>query len=144
MGDKNTMTKYCNIASYGYNGFTDTKTVLDPEDDAARANWGGTWRMPTDAEWTELRQNCTWTLTTQNGVNGRLVTASNGNSIFLPAAGYRTDTGLWNVGSLGFYWSSSLGTDLPNLARAMSFKPDRVLTCYESRAAGLSIRPVTE
>ena len=142
MGDKNTMTKYCNIASYGYNGFTDTKTVLDPEDDAARANWGGTWRMPTDAEWTELRQNCTWTLTTQNGVNGRLVTASNGNSIFLPAAGYRTDTGLWNVGSLGFYWSSSLGTGDPYFALAVYCGSGHVSRSNIDRYSGFSVRPV--
>ena len=54
------MTKYCNDASHGDNGFTDMKTVLEPEDDAAAANWGNAWRMPTDAEWKELLEQCTW------------------------------------------------------------------------------------
>ena len=60
----------------------------NPTYDAARANWGGTWRMPTEAEMEELKDNCTWTWTTQNGVNGCTITGPNGNSLFLPAAGY--------------------------------------------------------
>ena len=79
-------SKYVTNSSYGT---VDNKTVLDPEEDAAHVNWGGSWRMPTEEEWTELRTNCTWTWTTQNGVNGRLVTGPNGKSIFLPAAGRR-------------------------------------------------------
>ena len=142
MGDNKTMTKYCNIASYGYNGFTDTKTVLDPEDDAARANWGGTWRMPTDAEWTELRENCTWTWTTQNGVNGKLVTASNGNSIFLPAAGSRFFADLNYVGSSGYYWSSSLYTDLPYHAWNVDLGSGDVNRFHYYRCGGFSVRPV--
>ena len=79
-GTDRTLTKYsdCN------NGFID-KTVLDSESDAATVNWGGLWRMPTDVELTELREQCTWTWTIQNGVNGYNVTGPNGNSIFLPA-----------------------------------------------------------
>lgn len=83
-------TKYCTDASSGDNGFIDNKTVLEPEDDAATANWGDVWRMPTDAEWTELREQCTWTWTAQNGMNGyQVASKTNGNSIFLPAAGFR-------------------------------------------------------
>ena len=61
-GSSNTMTKYCNNGDYGYNGFTDSKTTLDPEDDAASYQWGGSWRMPTEADWGELlnRNNCKW------------------------------------------------------------------------------------
>ena len=104
---------------------------------------GGTWRMPTDAEWTELRTNCTWTWTTQNGVNGRLVTASNGNSIFLPAAGFRYDTSLSNVGSRGYYWSSSLNTEYPSLAWYLNFNSSNVGRGYDSyRCLGQSVRPV--
>ena len=55
--------------------------------DAATANWGGSWRMPKSTELKELIDNCTWTWTTQNGVNGYKVIGTNGNSIFLPAAG---------------------------------------------------------
>lgn len=56
-----TLTKYCNNSDYGNEGFTDTLTVLTPEDDIAHVNWGGSWRMPTKAEQDELRNNCTWT-----------------------------------------------------------------------------------
>ena len=82
-GSEYTLTKYCNDAEYGYNGFTDNLTTLLPEDDAATANWGNGWRMPTYEEWKELYNNTTMTGTTQNGVEGALFTA-NGNSLFLP------------------------------------------------------------
>ena len=144
MGSNNTLTKYCNRSPYGYNGFTDTKTALDPEDDAANVNLGGSWRMPTDAEWAELMENCTWTWTTQNGVNGRLVTASNGNSIFLPAAGGRSDTDLYDVGSLGYYWSSSLDTGYPDGAWLVVFGSGDVGGYYSNRVDGYSVRPVSE
>ena len=147
-GDYNKLTKYCptNIADYwDGTGSPDGKTVLDLEDDAARANWGGTWRMPTDAEWTELRNNCTWTWTTQNGVNGRLVTSnSNGNSIFLPAAGGRGDSGLGDAGSYGRYWSSSLHTDYPEFARYVCFYSGDVYRSDYFRYFGQSVRPVSE
>jgi len=88
------------------------KTTLDPEDDAATANWGGTWRMPTKTEQDELRTQCNWTWTTQKGVNGIIVSSKiNGNSIFLPAAGDRWIDGLGNGGTYGGYWSSSLSPD---------------------------------
>ena len=143
-GSTTTLTKYCTNSVYGYNGFTDGKAVLDPEDDAAHVNLGGNWRMPTDAEWAELRENCTWSWTTQNGVNGYLVTGPNGNSIFLTAAGSRSNTDLSNAGSIGLYWSSSLNTDYPNYARLVYFRSDDVLRSGGSRCGGLSVRPVTE
>ena len=138
------LTKYCNRFSYGYNGFTDNKTVLDPEDDAAAVNLGGSWRMPTNAEQDELRSQCTWTWTTQNGVNGYLVTGPNGNSIFLPAAGRRDDPGLSYVGSSGNYWSSSLRTDAPGSAYYVGFDSDYVYWDSSSRDDGRSVRPVSE
>ena len=135
-------SKYVTYSSYGT---VDNKTVLDPEDDAAHVNWGGSWRMPTDAEWTELRTICTWTWTTQNGVNGRKVTGPNGNSIFLPAAGYRYDTSFYDAGSYGFYWSSSLSTDDPGYAWGVHFISDGVGRYgYDLRCNGRSVRPVTE
>ena len=139
MGDWNMMTKYCNDSYYGYNGFSDTKTVLDLEDDAANVNLGSKWRMPTDAEWTELREKCTWTWTLQNGVNGWLVTASNGNSIFLPSADYRRDI---YFGTDGGYWSSSLDTSYPSFAWSVSFVFNSVLRDYNLRCLGFSVRPV--
>lgn len=124
-------------------GTVDNKTVLDPEDDVAHVTLGGNWRMPTDEEWTELREKCTWTWTTQNGVNGRLV-ASNGNSIFLPAAGYRRNTDLVIAGSYAFYWSSSLNTDYPDGAWFVYFYSSGVYRYDNIRCYGQSVRPVSE
>ena len=136
------LTKYCNNSSYGYNGFTDTKTVLDPEDDAATVNWGGNWRMPTDAEMIELREKCTWTWITQNGVNGYKVVGKNGNFIFLPAAGYMYLSRLYDVGSGGDYWSSSLNTSSPYYAYYVGFYSGYVYMYHYYRYYGLSVRPV--
>ena len=135
------LTKYCSKSNYGYNGFTDNLTTLLPEDDAATANWGSDWRMPTREEWRELYQNTTHTWTTQNGVNGRLFTASNGNSLFLPAAGYRDGSSLSIAGSYGNYWSSSLDSDVPSLARYFQFTGGYNMYSYV-RYYGLSVRPV--
>ncbi|MDD6781352.1 MAG: hypothetical protein PUD89_00240 [Bacteroidales bacterium] len=125
---------------------TDGKTVLELADDAARANWGGTWRMPTDAEWTELRENCTWTWTNDyngTGVAGRIVTSNiNGNSIFLPAAGYRCNDDSYHAGNYGHYWSSSLFTGNPRSAWYVNFYSDSVVRSRYSRDYGLSVRPV--
>ena len=144
-GSSTTMTKYCTDSSYGYNGFTDNKTVLDLTDDVARAKFGGSWRIPTDAEWTELLEQCTWTWTTQNGVNGYKVTSkTNGNSIFLPAAGYRDDTNLNGVGSSGRYWSSTLSAGSPDDAWFVLFYSSRIFRLNSLRYYGLSIRPVLE
>lgn len=142
-GSSSKLTKYCNNSSYGNNGFTDNKTQLELSDDAARVNWGGAWRMPTDAEMTELREKCTWTWTTQNGVNGYKVTSkTNGSSIFLPAAGYRTGSSLYNAGSDGGYWSSSLITDFPNYAWGVYFDSGNVDRSSGNRYYGRSVRPV--
>ena len=142
------LTKYCTDSSYGYNGFTDNLTTLLPEDDAATANWGNGWRMPTKQEWQELLDNTTETYTQQNGVNGRLFTASNGNNIFLPANGGNDDSIPYFVGSHGFYWSSSLNTYVPSLygpQDAERFHFDSHSYVYvESRfrSIGHSVRPV--
>ena len=141
-GDYNTLTKYCNNSSYGNNGFTDALTTLEASDDAATANWGSGWRMPTYAEMNELKNNCTVTWTTQNGVNGRLFTGPNGNSIFLPAAGYRYDSELLDAGSYGYYWSSSLGTDYPSNAWNLDVYSGNYSMYNDDRYYGHSVRPV--
>ena len=143
-GVSDKLTKYCTNTSYGYNGFTDDKTTLEPKDDAAHVNWGGAWRMPTDAEWTELRTQCTWTWTTQNGVNGYLVASkTNNNSIFLPAAGYRDyGTDLNYAGSHGGYWSSLLHGGYPDGARSIYFDSGYVGSYNDNRYCGQSVRPV--
>ena len=136
------LTKYCSQSSYGNNGFTDNKTVLDPEDDAATVNWGGNWRMPTIEEQQELINNCTWNWTTQNGVNGYKVTGPNGNSIFLPAAGCMNEGTLRSAGSNGNYWSSSLYTGYPSYAFSVYFGSDDVGWYGSDRSLGRSVRPV--
>lgn len=128
-----------NLTKYTSN---DSKIVLDPEDDAATANWGGAWRMPTKAEQDELRNNCTWTWTTQNGVNGYKVTGPNGNSIFLPAAGCMRGGALGYAGSFGYYWSSSLDTGNPNYACNVHFSSDYVVWSSSFRYYGFTVRPV--
>lgn len=140
-----TITKYNTLSFYST---VDNKTVLEPEDDVAHVKLGGKWRMPTDAEWTELRTKCIWTWVTNykgSGINGRLVEATNGNSIFLPAAGFRVDTNLEGAGSAGCYWSSSLYTSIPEYAWLVSFRSGYVNRYYDGyRYYGLSVRPVSE
>ncbi len=122
----------------------DNKTTLEASDDAATVNLGGKWRMPTDAEWTELRNSCSWNWTTLNGVSGYMVTSKkNGNSIFFPAAGYRDFDSLRTVGSYGCYWSSSLYTDFPIDAYFVEFDSDDVSRGVY-RYYGFSVRPVSE
>ena len=106
-GSSTTLTKYCTYSSYGNNGFTDNKTELDLADDAAYVNWGKDWRMPSYFQIEELKEQCQWTPTTLNGVDGYTVTGCNGNSIFLPKAGYRNKNTLKDAGSLGEIWSRS-------------------------------------
>lgn len=143
-GTYDTMTKYCKSSS---DGTVDNKTILETEDDAAHVNLGGTWRMPTDAEWTELHEQCTWEWTTQNNVNGYLVTSKKAGyttqSIFLPAAGCRSGTGLDAVGSRGYFWSSSLYEDGSRRACSVSFSSSSVSRSnYRLRYFGQSVRPV--
>ena len=113
--------------------------------DAATANWGGDWRMPTEAEQKELLNNCTWTWTTQNGVNGYNVKGPNGNSIFLPAAGYRSGSSLYRAGSDGYYWSSTHNDGyLDNVAYHLSLDSDYHGLNEDGRYYGHSVRPVVE
>ena len=129
---------------------TDNKTVLDPEDDVAHVLLGGKWRMPTDAEWTELRENCLWERTEENRVPGYKVTSNvvgyEGNSIFLPAAGYGFYDWFEGVGEVGNYWSSSLDADNPRYAWILIFEnySDNVDRSNEYRCRGRSIRPVSD
>ena len=141
------LTKYCTDASCGYNGFTDDLTTLLPGDDAATTNWGSGWGTPTIEQWQELQYNTTQTWMTQNGVNGCLFVASNGNSIFLPAAGLRNDeSGLHgSAGVCCYYWSKSLLIDHPKNAWDFPYfesgvSPEQLF--YNARRSGLSVRPI--
>lgn len=129
--------KRYSAANYSYK---DSPNILPPHADAATVNWGGAWRMPTDAELTELCEQCTWTWISQNGVNGYKVTSkSNGNSIFLPVAGYRDDSSLGSAGNHGYYWSSSI---FSFGAWGVGFGSGYVYRNNYYRAYGHSVRPV--
>ncbi|MBO4873745.1 MAG: InlB B-repeat-containing protein [Bacteroidales bacterium] len=136
------LTKYCNNAECGNDGFTDALTILEASDDAAIANWGAGWRMPTYDEMVELINNCTVTWTIQNGVNGGLFSGPNGNSIFMPAAGYSNGSSPYATGPFGSYWSSSLYTDFPYHALILYFTADGCCVSDRYRFWGFSVRPV--
>lgn len=135
------LTKYNTDVFYGE---VDNKTVLDPEDDVAHVKLGGKWRMPTDAEWTELSTSCLLLSETQNGVNGILVSAPNGHSIFLPFAGLMDWTDLYDAGSRGYYWSSSLNTDAPLAAWHFFLYASIIERGEYNRSYGHSVRPVCD
>ena len=138
-GSYDTQTKYCTSSSYGT---VDNKTTLEPGDDVATVKWGGSWRMPTYEEQEELRTNCTWEWTTLNGINGYRVTGPNGNSIFLPAAGYRYGTKVNYRGSYGYYWSSTLSSYYSSYACNLSFGSSDYGWGTSNRCDGHSVRPV--
>ena len=146
MDSYHSYTKYCDNSSYGYNGFTDELTELELEDDAAYVNWGPAWRMPSIEQFYELiDDNYTTTeWTTQNGVNGRKITSkTNGNSIFLPAAGYRQGRSFWEAGSGGNYLSRTmLRTRNPDYACCLSSYSDHIGKSDVIRYYGRSVRPV--
>ena len=132
----------------------DLRNSLEFADDAARFNWGGGWRMPTKAEQEELINNCTRSRITLNGVKGFLLSSNiNGNSIFIPAAGYKririapeelelNSTVLSEAGSVGAYWSSSLDVSNPISACHMTFISNSGYSSTTSRNWGLPIRAV--
>ena len=142
-GNHDNLTKYGMDSNYG---IVDNKIILDKTDDAAAINWGGSWRIPTDAEMTELREQCTWTWTNQNGVNGYKVTSTkNSNSIFLPAAGYRYDDSLCGIGSYGYFCVNSLDTEVhPYYAFELYFDSRYVVRYFTFRYYGVSLRPVCQ
>ena len=113
--------------------------------DVASQKWGGSWRMPTKAEFDELTSKCTWTWYQYKGVWGQKVTGPNGNSIFLPASGYRRGTSPYRGGRRGDYWSASLREDYNgdgawDLGFGNGYYDGYV--GYDSRRVGLTVRPV--
>lgn len=140
-GNDHSMTKYCTLAEYGA---VDNRDQLEKADDAAAQELSGTWRMATDAEWTELRVNCLWSWARIEGVTGRLVySKKTGKCIFLPAAGFYDGTSLKYKGISGHYWSSSLMRHFPNSVWNVDFSSSNVVRDeLGSRFGGQSIRPV--
>ena len=141
-GSWNTLTKYCSKSSFGYNGFSDNLTTLESSDDAAAVNLGSGWHIPIKENWQELYENTTNVWTTQSGVDGRLFTAPNGNSIFLPASGCRVENNLFDVGNYGTYWTSSLDIVSPSGAWDFTFHSGDYELSSGDRSCGLPIRPV--
>ena len=147
-GTYNELTKYCTYSEYGdygYDYFVDFKTELDPEDDAAYVNWGPSWRMPTEEQVIEMSSNCTKQWTQRNGVNGLLLIGSNGNTMFLPAVGYRQDESLNRVGVLGYYWSRTLNDVVPYCATDYSINTEQGsagFSAHGARRNGSTVRAV--
>lgn len=167
------LTKYCPTDKQGEYWFdpsgntyaADNKLTIDLSDDAARATWGGNWRIPTVDEWNELITQCTWKWTIYSDllrVPGHYVTGKNGNSIFLPAWGYwggkgtiqqplteNSDDWKYSVKNYGYYWSSSLNSDNPSQAYFLYLYGSEGLLYYHKyecqalfREYGLQVRPV--
>ena len=159
-GDNHSFTKYCTDKKYGYRRFTDKKTTLDPEDDVAHVKWGSDWRMPTNEEFQELKDNCTWEWDSIDGVRGIRFTSNvpgyTDRSVFLPAAGgdgiliNGADSKSGNTYYFGNYWSSTLDKDSPDLAKGAFFikaelrlySPFSLVVSRTYRDARRSVRPV--
>ena len=138
-GSDSTLTKYNNNSSYGT---VDTLTTLEQVDDAAYTS-DNTCRMPTSAEFEELIANTTSTWETLNGVNGRRFTSkTNGNSIFVPAAGKCDNGSVYYVGSNSYLQSSSLYGSNSRNAWGLYFSSDSVDKYRSSRDVGLAVRAV--
>ncbi len=112
--------------------------------DVARANWGSSWRLPTKAEFEELKNNCTWTWTSQGGHNGYKVTGKNGNSIFLPAAGWRSGSSLGYAGEDGHYRSSTPFESGSQRAYHLFFYSGNRSVNWGYRNYGHTVRPVMD
>ena len=135
------LKKYVNSVTYGA---IDGRLVLDASDDAARSK-GGSWRMPSVNEIQELIDNCTWTWTNMEGVNGYQVKSKkNDASIFLPAAGDMAGSTLDTEGRRCCIWSSDLFRGNCSTAESLVANKDKVEITNMARCFGLSIRPVHE
>lgn len=163
------LTKYCGSGSLGYNGFRDTLTELESDDDAAKVNWGSAWQMPSSDQLTELLNNCYWEwISGYNGksVNGYIVYKAKSDSdrgainnssssttlsasystsdahIFLPAAGNRDTGSLRNEGSYGSYWSRSFFVYNSRKAECLDFGSSDISSVADNRCNGFPVRPV--
>lgn len=145
-GSNGELSKY---SFHNHYGTVDYKTQLDPVDDAAHTHISGSWRIPTDAEWIELYENCTWTRTTNydgTGVAGIVVTSRKtgytDKTIFLPAAGNRVNKYVENTGDYCSYWSSSLSKTDPLQAYSLHTNKTSITSPEKTRFVGRSVRPV--
>lgn len=145
-GSTFSMSKYC---VHSTQGILDNKTILEAEDDAANAIWGGDWRMPTYQEFDELINKCTWTwVSNYNGFAPGYIITSNipgftDKTIFLPAAGYNGGGSTnYNIGTRGYYWTSSLNSSKSYNANYLYFDYKEESFHAGERYFGQSIRAV--
>lgn len=131
-------------SSSNFSKYTTTGATLDLEDDAAHANMGGSWHMPTPKQIDELLNNTVNKWTTLDGVGGRLFTSKSDSSksIFVPAAGCSSGGSLDDSGSFGNVWSSVLLRGSVDYGQYLGFNSYYVGLCYSSRCYGFSVRGV--
>lgn len=142
------LTKYCNYSIWGHNGFEDGKESLESDDDAAAKTLGGSWRIPSVQDWTELVEQANWKVADMGGVKGLLVRSKTNPTdgrkvIFLPFAGYFAGEEKKEENTAGFYWSSQVYESTCFQAYSLDIdSSNRTLSNSSVRCNGLSIRPV--
>ncbi len=146
--DKNQISKYCSNSQYGWHELADSLSALEPDDDVAHKKWGGNWRIPTKAEMKELLDNCTWTWTARNDINGYLVTGKKpgytDRSIFIPVTGTYYDGKIFNPHKQGSYWSRDCGTVYPADAYTLELSVREASVGMRSRCESIAVRPVCQ
>lgn len=130
--------------TYPYEGVDIGDNISGTRYDAAKAQWGNHWRMPTVEQMKEVMDNCTFTWTTLNGVNGAVIEGRNGSYIFFPASGYRNYSGgsLNDVGSFGYYWTATPYST--GYGRNLYFSSGTTRWYYSRRSGGFPVRAVAE
>lgn len=144
-GAYNKLTKYCNVASYGDNGFVDDLIIVEADDDVVVKQWGEGWRMPTYTDMLEFQSYTNSEWTEQNGVKGRLFTSRvNGNTLFMPASGTYKGTDLKDKGTKGYYWAGEINSiNSPHRACSLEFDESEYFTSNcNYRCYGQTIRPI--
>ncbi len=143
-GSSSTLKKYCCNSQYGNGGFVDNLETLEASDDAATANWGTSWRMPTLENFNELESSCSAIWMKRNGVDGYLFVGQNYGAIFLPATGSRVNDTIYYGLPTGEYWTSSLVKSQSN--EAYYYREDSIKCRYSfsGRCNGLTVRPVSQ
>ncbi|MCM1141112.1 MAG: hypothetical protein NC453_21300 [Muribaculum sp.] len=131
-------------SSYNYRNSSTFRTsqsnISGTSKDAAKSNWGGNWRMPKLEEIKELMESCTWDWASVNGHNGYQITGPNGNQIFLPASGAKSDDKLFDQGTFGCYWSGT--TKDSEEAYSINFDPNDYGWSSDAKFGGVTIRAV--
>lgn len=140
----NSLTYKISLRKLKKAGVIDDTLTLTKEHDAANVQWGGTWRLPTDAEFEELISECNWSFASLNGVNGYLVIGPNEKSIFLPASAYQNGTKIENDGDFGDYWSSTLIEESNGVACSLGYSSKSYGRRRYARYVGRTVRPVSD